>query len=122
MISYRGYIESLWAAGRRRFEDVTAGEMARAVALWCKWQPVDAECLSLDPHVADRIAHRLFEYFDAVAEGESTTAHRAELGISQLWTAAAREAVERDIRRHFQTDQMLAAFLQGIRPSEGVAA
>lgn len=110
------YIESLWVAGRRAYEDLTAFEVARAVALWCKHQPTDAQSVSDDPHVQDRIAHRLFEYFDALATGEATIAHRAELGLSQLFTATARADVEKRIRRHFDTNARLREFLAAVRP------
>lgn len=113
---FEAFIESLWTAGRRRYEDLQAAEVARAVALWCQHQPIDAQSVTEDPHVQDRIAHRLFEYFDALATGEATVAHRAELGLSQLFTAAARADVERRIRRHFETNARLCEFLMAVRP------
>lgn len=113
---FEAFIESLWVSGRRRFEDLTTAEVSRAVAMWCQYRPIDTQSVTEDRHVQDRIAHRLFEYFDALATGEATVAHRAELGLSQLFTAAARADVERRIRRHFETNARLREFLTAVRP------
>lgn len=119
---YRTYIESLWTSGRRSFADVTVGEFARAVALWCQDRPFDAQDLPLDQHVQDRIAHRLHEYFSAIADGLQLTALSAQVGLSELLLAAARRTVEADIRRHFETNRRLAEFLREIKPASEVAA
>ncbi len=116
------YVESLWTAGRRSVADLTAEEMAKATALWCRHRPVDAESAVLtDTHVEDRVAHRLFEYFDALAAGDIKAAQVAETGLSAMLTNVARQHVEAHIKRVFELNTYLSDFLRRVEPAKDVA-
>jgi hypothetical protein len=115
-MNYRQYVESLYASGRREFGDLTQDEVARAIAYWCQSHPIDCvDDVTTDEHVQARLAHRLFEYFDALASGQVLTAKTAQLGVSSLLEHVARQRVEADIRRHFDTNRRLAELLASFK-------
>lgn len=115
-MNYRDFIESLWGVGRREYGDLTQEEVARAIAYWCQHHPIDCvDDVTTDEHVQARLAHRLFEYFDALAGGQILTAKTAQLGVSSLLEHVARQRVEADIRRHFDTNRRLAELLASFK-------
>lgn len=108
---FREYVECLWGTGRRRVEDLTQQEVARATALWCQFRPVDAAvAVQHDVHVQERVAHRLADYFHAIASQDLKHAQTCERGLSSMLTNVARQECEAYIRSTFQTNAYLERF------------